>query len=68
MTRRAALINTPLQRGEGCRRESGNRFNGLARPGETVETVSALFGLRGTPLKRSVNETRPAEVTANQSK
>ena len=50
------LINTPLQRGVGSRSRSVNRFNGLRRAGQTVETVPRHSRPRNTPLKRGVNE------------
>ena len=51
---RGILINTGLQSGVSCARQTQNRFNGLVSFGETVETVpdgSAFF----TGLKPGVN-------------
>jgi len=54
-SRRGILINTGLQSGVSCARQTQNRFNGLVGFGETVETVSggsAIF----TGLKPGVNK------------
>ena len=54
-SRLGILINTGLQSGVSCARQTQNRFNGLVGFGETVETVSdggAFF----TGLKPGVNE------------
>jgi hypothetical protein len=48
-------MNPPLQRGESCRRNDENRFNGLLRMVKTVETVSPAAAPPITPLKRGVN-------------
>src|SRR6266446_7394025 len=53
---RAALINTPLQRGESEPDDSRNRFNGLGSLWKTVETVPRSSTAPPTPLKRGVNE------------
>jgi len=53
---KAALINTPLQRGVRRPDESANRFNGLPARAETVETVSRPHRSSITPRKRGVNE------------
>jgi transposase InsO family protein len=57
------LINTLLQR--GVRRTNGyeNRFNGLSRRTEIVETVSARSGRLNTSLKQGVNETCTPIIT-----
>jgi len=54
---RAALINTPLQRGVRCQPDHRNRFNGFSRHVQTVETVWDGSRISNTPLKRGVNET-----------
>src|SRR5436305_1862608 len=56
-TMASPLINTPLQRGEACRRDLRNRFNGFPLPTKTVETVFPVAKPVITPLKRGVNET-----------
>jgi hypothetical protein len=56
----AALINTPLQRGDWRVRGGRNRFNGLGGRVETVETVFPGLTPEVTPLKRGVNETSEA--------
>ncbi len=56
---RSPLINTPLLRGVQATRERLNRFSGLSRARETVETVSMVAAPLITPLKRGVNEMPP---------
>ena len=53
----AIFINTPLQRGARTDAERENRFNGFARPTETIETVSICRGAGSTLLKQGDNET-----------
>ncbi|MCX6905107.1 MAG: hypothetical protein NTW03_16835 [Verrucomicrobia bacterium] len=55
-TKRPALINTPLQRGDRGRNLRVNRFNGFSHWVETVETVENPGASANTPLKRGVNE------------
>jgi hypothetical protein len=50
------LINTPLQRGVRTTNERLNRYSGLSRARETVETVALAPTPLITPLKRGVNE------------
>ena len=52
----AALINTPLQRGDRGSGTMENRFNGFGNEWETVEMVSNSLPALFTPLKRGVNE------------
>ena len=52
----AALINTPLQRGERHQAGVSNRINGFSHFAKTVKTVLHLSWTTLTPLKRGVNE------------
>ena len=54
--RSGLLINTSLQRGVTRDGAVENRFNGLTRMAETVETVLILVRSLFTLLKRGVNE------------
>ena len=53
---RAALINTPLQRGGHGTGMMRNRFNGFGEVSKTVETVFCSAPTFSTPLKQGVNE------------